>query len=338
MDSLTHVVLGACVGEIIAGKKMGKRAMAWGALMNSLPDVDFVFSMFLSPTQDLIAHRGITHSMFFVVLITPLLSLIAKKMYPLNSMRYRDYLIFFFIEIFLHIFLDTFNVYGTGWWEPFSSVRYSWDFLFVADPLFTIGLLIVALRLLFARTLDTRRKKWATIAVSISAVYLIWGGLNKGLVDTRVKQAAAESGIQYQRYFSTPTTLNHQLFYCLLESSEGIYISYRSIWDGKNKPRFQLYERNAQLEEEVLDQSALKDLKQFSQGWYALKRDTIGIQFQDYRFGQILGWQEQPADFIFYYYIDQPDENLLVVQRGRVKGWNKEVLGKYIQRIFGKED
>lgn len=335
MDSLTHIVLGACVGEVIAGKKLGKRAMAWGAFMCSLPDFDFIFSFFLSPTADLLAHRGITHSLFFVLVATPFFAWLATKMHPLAKMSYKDYLVFFGIEIFLHIFLDTFNVYGTGWWEPFSEVRWSWDFLFVADPIFTIGLLIVCLMLLFKRTLNPNRRKWAIIAISISAVYLVWGGMNKNLIDYKVKQAAKENGIEVLRYFSTPTALNHQLFYCLIQDSKGIYVTHRSVWDGDKKPYFSFYNQNTALENEIIDQAALNDLKTFSQGWYALERDSIGIQFQDMRFGQILGWETQPAPFIFYYYIDQPDKNVLVVQRGRVQGWNQQVLFRFFDRIRG---
>jgi inner membrane protein len=32
MDSLTHIVAGACIGEIALGKKIGRKAMLWGAL------------------------------------------------------------------------------------------------------------------------------------------------------------------------------------------------------------------------------------------------------------------------------------------------------------------
>ncbi|WP_126973706.1 metal-dependent hydrolase [Gynurincola endophyticus] len=335
MDSLTHIVLGACVGEVVAGKKLGKKALAWGALMNSLPDFDFVLSFFLNPTKDLLAHRGITHSLFFVAIATPLLAWIASRIHRHSPMRFKDFLWFFGLEIFLHIFLDTFNVYGTGWWEPFLTVRWSWDFLFVADPLFTIGLLVVALMLVFKSIHHPKRKKWALIAITVSVCYTAWGGVNKYLIDTRVQAQAKRNGIEVLRYFSTPTALNHQLFYCLLQARDGIYITYRSVWDGNRDTYFSYYHQNKELAAQIIDQEALRDLKIFSQDWYALKKDSIGIQFQDMRFGQILGWEYQPAEFIFYYYIDEPEANALVVQRGRVKGWNREVLKRYLYRIRG---
>ena len=58
MDSLTHIVLGACVGEVIAGKKLGRKAWLAGAIFQSFPDIDFIAGFWLSPAEDLLAHRG----------------------------------------------------------------------------------------------------------------------------------------------------------------------------------------------------------------------------------------------------------------------------------------
>ena len=40
MDSLTQIVLGAAVGEAVLGKKVGNRAMLWGAVAGTIPDLD----------------------------------------------------------------------------------------------------------------------------------------------------------------------------------------------------------------------------------------------------------------------------------------------------------
>jgi inner membrane protein len=62
MDSLTHIALGACMGEAFAGKQLGKKAMLWGALAQSVPDIDFVASFWMNTSSNLLAHRGFTHS------------------------------------------------------------------------------------------------------------------------------------------------------------------------------------------------------------------------------------------------------------------------------------
>ncbi len=68
MDSLTQIVLGAAAGEVVLGKKIGNRAMLWGAVGGTIPDMDVVGKYFLSEIDNLAFHRGITHSILFSVL------------------------------------------------------------------------------------------------------------------------------------------------------------------------------------------------------------------------------------------------------------------------------
>ena len=70
MDSVTHIVLGACVGEVLMDKKAGKKAMLWGALAQSVPDIDFINGAWMPLTKELMAHRGITHSFLFAFVIS----------------------------------------------------------------------------------------------------------------------------------------------------------------------------------------------------------------------------------------------------------------------------
>ena len=46
MDSLTQIVLGAAVGEAVLGKKIGSRAMLWGAIAGTIPDLDVFLRFF----------------------------------------------------------------------------------------------------------------------------------------------------------------------------------------------------------------------------------------------------------------------------------------------------
>ena len=46
MDSLTQIVLGAAVGEAVLGKKVGNKAMMWGAIAGTIPDLDVLSKLF----------------------------------------------------------------------------------------------------------------------------------------------------------------------------------------------------------------------------------------------------------------------------------------------------
>ena len=67
MDSLTQIVLGAAVGEVCLGKKLGNKAMVWGAVAGTIPDLDILGNLFMTELGALAFHRGISHSIFFAV-------------------------------------------------------------------------------------------------------------------------------------------------------------------------------------------------------------------------------------------------------------------------------
>ena len=73
MDSLTQIVLGAAVGEATLGKKVGNKAMLWGAIAGTIPDLDVLGRSFLDDITALEWHRGISHSLFFSLVAAPVL-------------------------------------------------------------------------------------------------------------------------------------------------------------------------------------------------------------------------------------------------------------------------
>ena len=67
MDSLTQIVLGAAVGEAVAGRKMGAKAALWGAIAGTIPDLDVFFTAFYHPIEGALVHRGFSHSILFLI-------------------------------------------------------------------------------------------------------------------------------------------------------------------------------------------------------------------------------------------------------------------------------
>ena len=44
MDSLTQIVLGAAVGEAVLGRKIGNKAILYGAIAGTIPDLDVIIA------------------------------------------------------------------------------------------------------------------------------------------------------------------------------------------------------------------------------------------------------------------------------------------------------
>ena len=196
--------MGACLGEVLIGKKLGKPALVWGALAQNLPDIDVISVSWLNPAQSLLAHRGITHSILFALAASPLLAWTAGKVHHPKDISFRKWTLFFLIQICVHILLDAFNSYGTGWFEPFSHFRVSFNAIFVADPLFTLMPLVATIALLIRPSNIKYRKRLRACAGL--QLFICCSALNKGIVDTDAG-GLENQNIQYNRYFTTPLHL-----------------------------------------------------------------------------------------------------------------------------------
>lgn len=81
MDSLTQMVLGAAVGEAVLGRKLGNRAVLWGAIAGTVPDLDVIPGAFMSEIAGLGFHRGPTHSIVFSIMASFLFAAFAHVFY-----------------------------------------------------------------------------------------------------------------------------------------------------------------------------------------------------------------------------------------------------------------
>ncbi len=69
MDSLTQIALGAAVGEAVLGKKVGNKAVLWGAVAATIPDLDVIPGSFMDAVAGLDFHRGLSHSILFCLIL-----------------------------------------------------------------------------------------------------------------------------------------------------------------------------------------------------------------------------------------------------------------------------
>ena len=79
MDSLTQIVLGAAVGEAVLGKKLGNRAMLWGAIAGTIPDLDVFIKYFTDEITSTELHRGVSHSLVFSIIMAVILGWLVNK-------------------------------------------------------------------------------------------------------------------------------------------------------------------------------------------------------------------------------------------------------------------
>jgi inner membrane protein len=335
MDSITHIALGACMGEAMLGKQVGKKALFWGALAHSFPDIDVVSALWLDTPSALLAHRGITHSIFGAFITVIILSLIATKIYKGKKVRPAKWMLFFTIAVFAHIVLDAFNSYGVGWFEPFNQYRVAFNAVYVADPIFSVVPVFAAIALLVIHRKSIMRKIWWRVSFIVTGIYLASSLGNKAVVDHHVKAALSRQDIIYSTYFSTPAPFQNLLWYIVAQNDSGYYIGYRSVFDKGKEMAFRFFPRNQQLLSGYANQKEIEQLTRFSQGYYVVQQWNDTLVFNDLRFGQIAGWYDPSARFTFHYFLGDSLNNKMVMQRGRLAGWNKQAIRSFFNRIAG---
>lgn len=325
------------VGEAVAGKSLGKRALFLGAIAQSVPDVDFIAAFFLSPADNLLAHRGFTHSFLFGALVAMALAALSSRWYKAHHVPFSRWLFFFGLEILIHLVLDACNAYGVGWLEPFSQRRFSFHVLFVADPFYSIAPVLALVMLMSLSSKSPARKFWIWSGIIISSAYLLHAISGKIMVTRQTRAALAQQQVSYQRLLTTPTPFNSWLWYVVAEDRTGFYTGYRSVADAWTDPLPLRYSyKNDNLLSGVTERHDIRQLKRFSQGYYTVEQRGDTLLFNDLRFGQIAGWEYPDAKFVFHYYINYPEANLLVIQRGRFSNWNRRTFSSMIERMRGR--
>jgi inner membrane protein len=336
MDTLTHIAVGALMGEVYAGKQLGKRAMLIGAGAQSLPDIDVVASFWLPPAENLLAHRGLTHSILFGIVATLILTWLLERKHRTFSFSLLQWCIFFGSEIFMHLFLDAFNSYGIGWLEPFNHIRISFNTLFVVDPLFSFWPGIACVVIIFMKRHNTLKVKLAWAALIIAFSYLGVALLIKNSIRRIVDKNLISQRINAESYFTTPTAFNSLLWYVVIKNNDGFSVGFHSILDHTDSIPLTFFPQHADALESYRERKDIKSLLQFSQGYFTIQNNRDTLLFNDLRFGQIRGWQDPAEKFVFHYYINDPDNNVLVVQRGRAADWNKNSMRSLFKRMKGK--
>ena len=336
MDSLTHIVLGAAIGEAVLGKKIGRKAMLWGALADTIPDFDVFASPCFTDAQQLLVHRGITHSFFFIAIMAPFLGWLFSKWFKKSELSWKRWAWLFFLGMFSHVLLDSLTVYGTGWFEPFSSYRVAFNTIFVADPFYTLPFLICVLIALIAQNGSPKRVKWNKIGLWISTAYLVFTIINKWHVDTVVENSLSKKNIIVSEFVTSPTPLNNFLWMSYGIDELGYWFGYYSLFDKTEDIDFYHVNKNDSLLLPYEKGESIKILKQFCENQYVISKHDSLIFFNDIRFGQLGGWNTPDSSFVFSFKLNKDSNNSAALSRTKFKTSFADAFSNLITRIKGK--
>tara|TARA_B110000503_G_scaffold138826_1_gene225778 strand:+ start:2801 stop:3823 length:1023 start_codon:yes stop_codon:yes gene_type:complete len=282
MDSLTQIVLGAACGEAVLGKKIGNKALLFGAIGGTIPDLDVFIGRLLysNEIQAMAFHRGFMHSILFAVLGCFIFGFITFKLYDFGirkeTTNLKNWIWLFFWSIFTHPILDCFTPYGTQLFAPFSDYRVAFNNISVVDPLYTLPFLICMIIVLFFKRTNIKRIKYTKAGIYISSCYMIFTLVNKMYIDLVFKNSFEKAGINYLRFSAQPTIFNNILWYSVAETETKYYMAFYSLLDkSSNSEKILEIDKNHTLID--MNDKNLKKLSWFSNGFYNLtKKEKIG--------------------------------------------------------------
>jgi inner membrane protein len=193
LEPVTHFLFGAAMGRAGLNRKTAL-ATATLTLAAEAPDLDLL-GRFGGSAFGFNHHRGFTHSFLGVPLVAAAVVAFIYFLWRLRGRKTRNPdqaprwgLLFAFACLagLSHILLDFTNNYGVRPWWPFSERWYSWDIVFIFEPVI-FGILLLGLILpgLFslvneeigARNQGPRAKPAGRLAATLAilGVFLCWG-------------------------------------------------------------------------------------------------------------------------------------------------------------------
>lgn len=315
MDSLTQIVLGASVGELVLGKKIGNKAILWGAIAGTLPDLDVILRYFTDEISATQMHRGFSHSIVFAVLIAPILGWIAKKIhFNLIDVSFKDWTKLFFWTTVTHPLLDAHTTWGTQFFWPFNY-RLAYQNIFVVDPLYTLPFLTFLIIAMTLKKENPKRSKFNKIGLSVSTSYLLLTLIFKWISFQEFKEGLQNQEIDYVEMDTKPSPLNAILWSSLIETDNGYRTAYYSLFDKKEISYSKEFLKNHHLLKPYLEQKIVQQLINISAGWYRIEKENGKLLFWDLRFGQ-MGMDVDTASFLWYYELNiDKDGNISAIKR-----------------------
>src|SRR5260221_9661179 len=184
MDPVTHILTGACVGRAGFNRMTGLATLTL-ALATEAPDIDS-FSYFGGSITGLQHHRGITHSLVGAPFVAAFVLALGYAGYTLMKRsgrqpklppRWKLLYVYALLGSLLHLFQDFTNNYGVRPFAPFNPKWYSWDIVFIIDPIMLmalfLGLVLPGLLALVTEEIGSRKPQFRGRAGAIFALVCV---------------------------------------------------------------------------------------------------------------------------------------------------------------------
>ena len=283
MDSITQAVLGAGIAGAVLGPKQGRRALLYGALLGTLPDLD-VLQSYPDPVSTMTFHRGLSHSVFVLTAASVVLTGVVRALFPKAPYGALRLFLAIWLVLLTHPILDAFTSYGTQLFWPLARTPESWSSMFIIDPIYTVPMLVAVI---VAGCSWIGPKAWRGLCwtMGFCCVYLAFSMGAKHISETRVRDALTAQGVAIERVFSTPMPLNTLLWRVVVDTGDGHYVEAVSGLFDRAAPETLRQPFNRELAQALVDSPLHTRLNWFTDIWLRYYRIGDALVVTDLRMG-----------------------------------------------------
>ena len=330
MDSFTQIALGIAVAEVCMGKELKNKIFLYGAILGSIPDFDVIVGLLLNPVDAVLIHRGLSHSLFLFLILSPLFGWIISKIEKERTLFLKATIMVFWC-LFTHAILDMFTSWGTQVLWPLQH-RFAFKTIFVIDPLYTAPL-IIFLIVIWKSKDAIQRKKYAIKGLIWSSCYLLLSCFLKLYALSQFEKSLAKQNILFSEIIVKPTAFNLILWNANVSTSQNYLLADYSLFD--TQPiLFTAYSKNKNVEAKLKQNADFKKLQIASEGWYIISEKNKNVYFNDLRFG-LLNDDPNNPQFAFSYQFVSKNGKLIAIEAAKSNRDGARLLRKIFIRIKG---
>lgn len=304
MDGITQAALGAWIGELMMGKRLGKRARAWGALFGVMPELlEWLVSPFLDIARELACQRALGHSLPAMALGSWGIARGLARLWKQKKISEMEAGRFVFAVWAAHVLVDCFSTTGAAVAWPIESTRVAFNLHPQPDFLFSAPLVVTALWLAFLKDPPakksrsrkplppSKRTKLARWGFGLCAGYTLLAAGMKWIASSGFDADLSRRGTKYQRRMESPTPLNILLWRAVVDRGDEMWVGYRTVFDSRQTPvRWTIYPKGMEALTKIAGLRETKTLVSITNGWWLARPNIQGGWLGDLRFCETRTW------------------------------------------------
>jgi len=304
MDPFSQAGLGAVVAQVAGHRQLGFKAALLGAGAGALPDIDVLFSITGDFVDQLITHRGITHSLFFAPIVGPALGWLIwyrekRRDASIGHERRTAWIIAMTAALLSHPLLDLLTPYGTQLLLPFSNARFAINAMPIIDPIYTLLLFLGLFGAWLISRFNGRTEVVAAVTLLVSSAYLGYGWLQNHRAYEAASTQLAQEGFEIERISAFPTMLQVHFRRIVARSSDIDRVGFYSTWSPCEISWFDTPRAQTDDYRSFLNTRAGRTFDWFAMGWVHYRVTSTADQRMLVASDLRYGFDDDPLASIF---------------------------------------